>query len=398
MNAENSTPATTAPTPTQPSAPRKKTNGKRKRNLIILTTIFLLIALGFLLMYLLVWQHEEGTDDAYVNGHLVQVTPQIAGTVQAVNVDDTQGVKSNQVLVTLDDSDMQLAYERAQSELINAIRQNQQQTAASSQAQAQVIAQKAQLARLQSDLKRRESLAGTDAISAEELSHARAAVVEAQAALEATQAQDKAAKAVIGNNVALRQQPAVLTAISHLKDAWLNLQRTQIKAPMDGQVAKRNVQVGQKVAPGSALMAVVPLHNVWVDANFKEGQLANMRIGQPATVTADVYGSKVKYHGRVAGLSAGTGSAFALLPAQNATGNWIKVVQRLPVRIELDAKELAEHPLRVGLSMDVEVNTQNKNGKDMTNVGEPNKGDKLADVDWAPVNTIIDKIFAQYAQ
>ena len=370
---------------------------RRKRNLTALTLVFVAIALGFALMYFLVWQHQQSTDDAYVGGHVVQITPQIGGTVQSVAVDDTQAVKTNQLLVKLDDSDMQLAYERAQNDLINAIRQNQQQTAVSSQSRAQVTAQKAQLARLQSDLKRRQSLAGTDAISAEEISHARAAVVEAQAALNAAEAQEKAAQATLGQNIPLRQQPAVLSAVSRLKDAWLNLQRTQIHAPMDGQIAKRNVQVGQKVAPGTPMMAVVPLHNLWVDANFKESQLAKMRVGQTATVYADIYGSKVKYQGKVVGLSAGTGAAFSLLPAQNATGNWIKVVQRVPVRIELDAQQLAEHPLRVGLSMSVEVDTENQTGSQMTAVPAANTATQTAAVDWQPVEGIINTIFSQYA-
>ena len=370
---------------------------RRKRNLTALTLVFVAIALGFALMYFLVWQHQQSTDDAYVGGHVVQITPQIGGTVHSVAVDDTQAVKTNQLLVKLDDSDMQLAYERAQNDLINAIRQNQQQTAVSSQSRAQVTAQKAQLARLQSDLKRRQALAGTDAISAEELSHARAAVTEAQAALNAAEAQEKAAQAALGQNIPLRQQPAVLSAVSRLKDAWLNLQRTQIHAPMDGQIAKRNVQVGQKVAPGTPMMAVVPLHNLWVDANFKESQLAKMRVGQTATVYADIYGSKVKYQGKVVGLSAGTGAAFSLLPAQNATGNWIKVVQRVPVRIELDAQQLAEHPLRVGLSMSVEVDTEIQTGSQMTSVPAANTATQTAAVDWQPVEGIINTIFSQYA-
>ena len=388
---------TATPTPAAAAATHTKKPLRRKRNLTALTLVFVAIALGFALMYFLVWQHQQSTDDAYVGGHVVQITPQIGGTVHSVAVDDTQAVKTNQLLVKLDDSDMQLAYERAQNDLINAIRQNQQQTAVSSQSRAQVTAQKAQLARLQSDLKRRQALAGTDAISAEELSHARAAVTEAQAALNAAEAQEKAAQAALGQNIPLRQQPAVLSAVSRLKDAWLNLQRTQIHAPMDGQIAKRNVQVGQKVAPGTPMMAVVPLHNLWVDANFKESQLAKMRVGQTATVYADIYGSKVKYQGKVVGLSAGTGAAFSLLPAQNATGNWIKVVQRVPVRIELDAQQLAEHPLRVGLSMSVEVDTENQSGSQMTAVPAPNTATQMATVDWQPVEGIINTIFSQYA-
>lgn len=371
---------------------------RRKRNLILLTLLFILIAAGFAAMYYLVWQHEESTEDAYVNGHIVQITPQISGTVQSVEVEDTDFVKAGQLLVRLEDNDMRLAYERAQNELINAIRQNQQLIAVSHQTEAQVIAQKSQLARLRTDLKRREALAGTHAISAEELSHARAAVNEGVAALNAAEAQDRAAKAAIGTDIPLRQQPAVLTAISHIKEAWLNLQRTEIKSPIDGHIAKRNIQIGQKVSPGTPMMAVVPLQDVWVDANFKENQLANMRIGQPATLTADIYGSDVKYKGHIVGLSAGTGAAFALLPAQNATGNWIKVVQRLPVRIALDADTLAKHPLRVGLSMSVEVNTSNKEGQAMSSAPVPSTPTPVTETDWSEVNHVIKQIFTEYTQ
>lgn len=314
--------------------------------------------------------------------------------------DDTDVVKKGDVLVALDDSDFQLAYERAQNELIQAIRQNKQQTAVNSKAKAQVLLRKAELAKAQADLRRREALSGTDAISGEELSHARAAVVQAQAALKAVEAEETSAQAVLGNNIPLRQQPAVQTAISHIKDAWLNLQRTQIRAPMNGQIAKRNVQVGQRIAQGSPMMAVVPLSNLWVDANFKESQLRQMKIGQPVEMTADLYGNKVVYHGRVMGLSAGTGSAFSLLPPQNATGNWIKVVQRVPVRISLDAKELQANPLRVGLSMKVKVDISGAgSGKNMTAAADKNvTSPETEGVDWAAADALIDKIFEKYAK
>ena len=299
----------------------------------------------------------------------------------------------------LDDSDFQLAYERAQSELIQAIRQNKQQTAATSQARAQVLARKADLAAAQADLRRRESLAGTDAISGEELSHARAAVVQAQAALKAVEAEETSAQAALGNNIPLRRQPAVQTAISHMKDVWLNLQRTQIRSPVAGQVAKRNIQIGQRTAPGTPLMAVVPLQDVWVDANFKEVQLSKMRIGQPVTMTSDLYGSKVVYHGEVMGLSAGTGSAFSLLPAQNATGNWIKVEQRVPVRISLDPREVAAHPLRVGLSMTVTVDTGNRSGQTMAAAAIKGAAAPEGEaVDWQVADALIDQIFEKYAK
>ena len=373
---------------------------RRKRNLTLVTLLFIIIALGVTLAYFLFWQHEEETEDAYVAGHLVQITPQITGTVRKVMFDDTELVKKGDVLITLDDSDFQLAYDRAQNELIQAIRQNKQQTATNSQAKAQVLLRKADLARAQADLRRRELLSGTDAISGEELSHARAAVVQAQAALKAVEAAETSAQAAIGNNIPLRQQPAVQTAVSRIKDAWLNLQRTQIHAPIAGQVAKRNVQVGQRITQGVPLMAVVPLDNLWVDANFKESQLRKMRIGQSVEMVSDLYGSKVVYHGKVMGLSAGTGSAFSLLPAQNATGNWIKVVQRVPVRISLDPRELRANPLRMGLSMTVKVDiSESGTGKGMASEAE--KGTVLPEtdkVDWAVADALIEKIFEKYSK
>ena len=372
----------------------------RKRNLVIVTLLFLITAAVVDLAYFLVWQHEEETEDAYVAGHLVMITPQVNGTVRKVIYDDTDVVKKGDVLVALDDSDFQLAYDRAQNELIQAIRQNKQQTAVNSKAKAQVLLRKADLARAQADLRRRESLAGTEAVSGEELSHARAAVVQAQAALKAVEAEEVSAQAALGSNIPLRQQPAVQTAISHIKDAWLNLQRTQIRSPIGGQIAKRNVQVGQRIVQGTPMMAVVPLSELWVDANFKESQLRKMKIGQPVEMTADLYGSKVVYHGKVMGLSAGTGSAFSLLPAQNATGNWIKVVQRVPVRISLDAKELQQNPLRVGLSMTVKVDIAEKgSGKAMTAEAERNTAlPETESVDWKAADALIDKIFEQYAK
>lgn len=372
---------------------------RRKRNLTLLTLLFIVIALGFAMMYFLVWQHEQTTDDAYVAGHLVQITPQIGGTVRKVSVEDTEIVDKGHVLVALDDSDYQLAYDRAQNELIQAIRQNKQQTAVRAQSKAAVLARKAEVAKAQVDLRRRESLAGTDAVSGEELSHARAAVVQAQAALKAVQAEQDAAQAALGKNIPLRQQPAVQNAVSRIKEAWLNLQRTQIRAPVSGQVAKRNVQVGQQITAGTPLMSVVSLDDLWVDANFKEVQLSKMRIGQPVKMTSDVYGKKVVYHGKVMGLSAGTGSAFSLLPPQNATGNWIKVVQRVPVRISLDPKELAEKPLRVGLSMTVEVSTLDSSGPTMASAARKSReAPEGTSTDWGAVETLIEQVFEKYSK
>lgn len=368
---------------------------KRKRRLLVLTLLFALAAVAAVSAFFLWWQHEEETEDAYVAGRVVQITPQTGGTVRKVLHDDTDVVKKGDVLAVLDDGNYVLAYERAKNELIQAVRQNRQQNAATSQAGAQVALRRADLARAQDDLRRRSVLAESGAVSAEELAHARAAVSQAQAAVKAALAEESSARAALGGQVALREQPAVQTAVSRLKDAWLNLQRTQIRAPVDGQVAKRSVQVGQQVAAGAPLMAVVPLSDVWVDANFKETQLRRMKIGQPVELVSDLYGKQTVYRGRVAGFSAGTGSAFSLIPAQNATGNWIKVVQRVPVRIELNREDVDRHPLRIGLSMTVKV--------DISAAGAPIS--KTPDAvlpetegtDWSEADRLVDEILEQYA-
>lgn len=404
QDTHNEQPVTAPEAAPQAKAPKhgmKKTaiGQKRKRNMVVATLVFIIIALVFLLLWLFIWQHEESTDDAYVNGNVVQITPQISGTVAQINVEDTDTVAAGQTLVILDENDAKLAFERARNELINALRQNRQLTANTRQFDAQVLLSSTQLAKAKTDLQRRERLAGTDAISAEELSHAREAVLSAQAQLVAAQEQAKAAKALIGNS-SIDQQPAVQTAASHLKTAWLELQRTHLRAPVEGQVARRNVQVGQRINPGSPLMAVVPLNDLWIDANFKESQLANLRIGQPVTIQADLYGKKVKYSGKVLGLSAGTGSAFSVLPAQNATGNWIKVVQRVPVRISLDPKELAQNPLRVGLSMHVLVNTADQGGKNVTDTKVDNASVRKSSAltpDLAQADALIAEIIADNA-
>ncbi|HEZ0134996.1 TPA: HlyD family efflux transporter periplasmic adaptor subunit [Neisseria meningitidis] len=341
------------------------------------------------------WQHEEETEDAYVAGRVVQVTPQKGGTVRKVLHDDTDAVKKGDVLAVLDDDNDVLAYERAKNELVQAVRQNRRQNAATSQAGAQVALRRADLARAQDDLRRRSALAESGAVSAEELAHARAAVSQAQAAVKAALAEESSARAALGGDVSLREQPAVQTAIGRLKDAWLNLQRTQIRAPADGQVAKRSVQVGQQVAAGAPLMAVVPLSDVWVDANFKETQLRHMKIGQPAELVSDLYGKQIVYRGRVAGFSAGTGSAFSLIPAQNATGNWIKVVQRVPVRIVLNREDVDRHPLRIGLSMTVKVDTSAAGAPVSKTPGAALP--EMESTDWSEVDRTVDEILGQSA-
>jgi membrane fusion protein, multidrug efflux system len=352
---------------TQKNAAPPQENGKRKRMMTVLVLVILIAAIAYGLYYFLVARFHETTDDAYVNGNVVQITPQITGTVIAVKADDTQQVKAGDPLVLLDPADAQVALDQAEANLAQTVRQVRGLFVNNDQYQAQVAVRESDLARAQDDLRRRQSIAQTGAISQEEISHARDAVRAAQASLDAAQQQLISNRALTADTT-IANHPDVLAAAAKVRDAYLNNARNTLPAPVSGYVAKRSVQVGQRVAPGTPLMSVVPLGGVWVDANFKEVQLKHMRVGQPVDLTADVYGGSVTYHGRVVGFSAGTGSAFSLLPAQNATGNWIKVVQRLPVRIALDPKELEKHPLRVGLSMQVDVDIKDENGDTLGNL------------------------------
>ncbi|WP_028216710.1 EmrA/EmrK family multidrug efflux transporter periplasmic adaptor subunit [Paraburkholderia oxyphila] len=351
-------------TPQQPAAnPQPNaTNGKRKRMMTLLVLVIVIAAIAYGLYYFLVARFTESTDDAYVNGNVVQITPQVTGTVIAVNADDTQTVKIGDSLVELDPADSRIALQQAEANLGQTVRQVRGLFADDSQYQAQVAQRQSDLSRAQDDLRRRMEVAQTGAVSQEEISHARDAVKSAEAALEAAQ-QQLAANRALTANTTIANHPNVMAAAAKVRDAYLANARNTLPAPVTGYVAKRSVQVGQRVSPGTPLMSVVPLNAVWVDANFKEVQLKHMSIGQPVEMTADVYGSSVVFHGKVVGFSAGTGSAFSLLPAQNATGNWIKVVQRLPVRISLDPQELEKHPLRIGLSMQVDVNIKNETGQ-----------------------------------
>ncbi|QYD70470.1 EmrA/EmrK family multidrug efflux transporter periplasmic adaptor subunit [Paraburkholderia edwinii] len=356
-------------TPQQQPAPNARpsnNNGKRKRMMTVLVVIILLAAIGYGAYYFLVARFQETTDDAYVNGNVVQITPQVTGTVVAVNADDTQTVKVGDPVVVLDPADARVALQQAEANLAQVVRQVRGLYVDDNQYQAQVAVRQSDLSRAQDDLRRRMTVAQTGAVSAEEISHARDAVRGAQAALDAAE-QQLAANRALTSNTTITDHPNVMAAAAKVRDAYLNNARNTLPAPVTGYVAKRSVQVGQRVSPGTPLMAVVPLNGVWVDANFKEGQLRHMRIGQPVELTADIYGSSIVYHGKVVGFSAGTGAAFALLPAQNATGNWIKVVQRLPVRIELDPQELEKHPLRIGLSMQVDVDIKNDHGGQLGN-------------------------------
>ena len=373
MNAPQST-AVTPPAAT--SAPALVGNPKRKRALTALASVLVVAGLGWAAYEYLVTSHYESTDNAYVQGNVIQITPQIGGTVMAIMADDTDFVKAGQPLVQLDPADAKVALDQAEAALAQAVRQVRTLYANNGTLQAQialrnadVIKAQSDIARASDDLARRQSLTGNGAVSKEELGHAESQLTSAKSAMTAAQAGVVAAREQLVSNQALtdgttiEQHPSVLVAAAKLREAFLATQRAALPAPVDGYVAKRTVQLGQRVAAGTPMMSIIPLKNVWVDANFKEVQLRNIRIGQPVTLVADLYGKKVEYKGTVAGLGVGTGAAFSLLPAQNATGNWIKVVQRVPVRITLDAKQIEANPLRVGLSMDAEVDVSNKAGK-----------------------------------
>src|SRR4051794_19124480 len=344
-----------------PNATPPAGSARRKLWLALLALGVVVAALTYAWYYLTYAQYHESTDDAYVNGNLVQLTPQVTGTVNAVNSDDTQIVKAGDPVVTLDPADSRIALLNAEAALGQAVRQVSTLYVNNSYYAANVAQRESDLARAQDDLKRRLAVASTGAVSVEDVSHARDAVAAAHASLDAARQQAQSNHALT-DRTSIEQHPNVEAAAAKVRNAYLDYARNTLPAPVTGYVAQRSVQVGQRVAPGTPLMSIVPLDDVWVDANFKEVQLRRMRIGQPVTMTADVYGSRIKYHGRVIGFSAGTGSAFATLPAQNATGNWIKIVQRLPVRIKLDPKEVEAHPLRIGLSMQVDADTRDDSG------------------------------------
>ena len=354
---------------------------KRRRLLLVLALALVIVGAGYGLYWFIALRHYESTDNAYVGGNLVQITPQISGTVIAIYADDTEFVKAGQPLVKLDPTDAQVALEQAQAQLGQTVREVRTLFANGMAQQAQVALRETDVARARSeveraqeDVDRRQALAPRGAVSGEEMSHVVTALANAKSALSAAQAAVVAAREQLAANRALtegttvEQHPNVQRAAARVREAYLAVTRAELPAPVSGYVAKRSVQLGGRVQAGAPLMTVIPLEQVWVDANFKESQLRGMRIGQPVEVTADVYGGKVTYHGKVEGLSAGTGAAFALLPAQNATGNWIKVVQRVPVRVALDPKELAAHPLRVGLSMEAKVDIADQSGKSLADV------------------------------
>ncbi len=343
-----------------------KDPAKRRRVLLIVAGAFILAGLIWFLLWLFVLSSRVKTDNAYVGGNQVAISAQVPGTVVAILADDTQHVDAGQVLVKLDSTDADTRLQQARSALAQAVRGVRQQISSASSADAQVVTARLALKKAEADLQRRLPLIAAQAESPEIVQHMRDGVDQAQAAVSAAEAQSAAAHAVIeGTDVA--QNPVVLQARANFRAAWVAAQRNAIYAPVSGYVAERSVQLGNSVAAGQQLMTVVPLHDLWIDANFKESQLRHIRIGQPVKVTSDLYGSDAEYKGKVIGLGAGTGSVFSLLPAQNATGNWIKVVQRVPVRIALDNQELDKHPLRIGLSADVTVDISDDKGRMLAN-------------------------------
>ncbi|MET3917275.1 membrane fusion protein (multidrug efflux system) [Variovorax sp. OAS795] len=372
---DNNTPTSAATNASAaPEAPAG--NGKRRRALTALAAVVIVAGGGWGLYEWLVASHYEDTDNAYVQGNVIQITPQIGGTVMAINADDTDFVKAGQPLVQLDPADAKVSLEQAEAALAQAVRQvrtlyanNGSLAAQVTLRQADIVKAQSDIAKAQDDLQRRRALSGNGAVSKEELNHAETALDNAKSQLAAAQAGVVAAREALASNQSLTEgtdvarHPSVLAAAAKVREAYLATQRVALPAPVDGYVAKRTVQLGQRVAAGTPMMSIVPLNQLWVDANFKEVQLRNIRIDQPVKLRADLYGKKVEYTGKVAGLGVGTGSAFALLPAQNATGNWIKVVQRVPVRIALDPEQLKANPLRIGLSMDAEIDITQKSGK-----------------------------------
>ena len=371
---------------------------KRAKLLTAVVSAFLLAGIAYTAYWLLHGRYHESTDDAYVGGNLVQITPQVAGTVIAIHADDTNYVKAGQTLVSLDKADARLMVEQAEAQLAKTVRSVRNLRETSGEGEAMVAVRRAELRKAEQDLARRRAVEASGAVSGEELQHALDSVNAARAALEAAERQLQAQRSLV-DRTDVHDHPDVRAAAARVRDAYLAFARTEIPAPVAGFVARRSVQVGQRVAPGNVLMTVAPLEDVWVDANFKENQLAHLRPGQPVTLVADAYGGSVEFHGKVTGFSAGTGAAFALLPAQNASGNWIKVVQRVPVRIALDREELERYPLQIGLSMKVDVDTHSRDGARLERLARetPVYETKAFDSTLARADERIERIIADNA-
>lgn len=372
----------------------KKTN--RKKGLSIFILLLLIIGIACALYWFLFLKDFEETEDAYVGGNQVMVSSQVAGNVAKINADNMDKVHAGDILVELDDTNAKLSFEQAKSNLANAVRQVEQLGFTVQQLQSAVHANEISLAQAQGNLARRVQLEKMGAIDKESFQHVKEAVELSKANLNTSKNQLAANQALL-RNVPLREQPQIQNAINALKQAWLNLQRTKIRSPIDGYVARRNVQVGQAVSVGGALMAVVSNEQMWLEANFKETQLTNMRIGQPVKIHFDLYGKNKEFDGVINGIEMGTGNAFSLLPSQNATGNWIKVVQRVPVRIKLDPQQFTETPLRIGLSATAKVRISDSSGAMLREKTEPKtlfSTDTLK-YDESAVENLIESIIQQ---
>ena len=378
-------------TDTQTSSNNK--SQQRKKGLSIFILLLLLIAIGSAAYWFFFIKGFEETEDAYVSGNQVMVSAQVAGNISKINVDNMDPVQAGDVLLELDDTNTKLSFEQAKSNLANAVRQISQLNYTVKQLKSAVRANEITLAQAQGNLNRRVQLVKDGAIDKESFQHAKEAVELAKANLTTSQNQLEANQALLLDGP-LSEQPQIQSAVSNLKQAWLNLERTKIRSPIKGYVARRNAQVGQAVSVGGALMAVVTTDQMWLDANFKETQLTHMRIGQPVEIHFDLYGKDKTFNGKVVGIEMGTGSAFSLLPTQNATGNWIKVVQRVPVRIQLDPQQLAENPLRIGLSATVKVNVSDSQGETLRDQAPATTlySTNVLQYDESAVNNLIESI------
>ena len=378
-------------TDTQTSSNNK--SQQRKKGLSIFILLLLLIAIGSAAYWFFFIKGFEETEDAYVSGNQVMVSAQVAGNISKINVDNMDPVQAGDVLLELDDTNAKLSFEQAKSNLANAVRQISQLNYTVKQLKSAVRANEITLAQAQGNLNRRVQLVKDGAIDKESFQHAKEAVELAKANLTTSQNQLEANQALLLDGP-LSEQPQIQSAVSNLKQAWLNLERTKIRSPIKGYVARRNAQVGQAVSVGGALMAVVTTDQMWLDANFKETQLTHMRIGQPVEIHFDLYGKDKTFNGKVVGIEMGTGSAFSLLPTQNATGNWIKVVQRVPVRIQLDPQQLAENPLRIGLSATVKVNVTDSQGETLRDQAPATTlySTNVLQYDESAVNNLIESI------
>jgi len=370
--------------------------GRRRRWLVLTTAVCAVAGLCAGAYWWLYARHYQQTDDAYVAGDLVEVMSQVSGTVVSIVADETDYVQSGQELVRLDSTDAEIALHEAEEQLARTVRQVRTVFTNRDELEAIVAERRADLRKAQADLARRGNLTGSGAVSSEEFAHAREAVDAARDALAATEHNLAAGVALIGRT-GVGDHPDVQAAATAVERTWLAYRRTSVRAPVSGYVAKRTVQLGQRIAPGNPLLAIVPLDRLRVDANFREVQLNHMRIGQPVTLVADVYGGRVEYRGTVTGLGMGTGAAFALLPAQNATGNWIKVVQRVPVRIALDLQQLTAHPLRVGLSMHASVDVRDDSGQQLARAPrqEPVLTTSAYNVDRREITARIERIVSE---